>query len=909
MQLSINKAKTATVITIALLMASIALLVATQPTAKAASTTVVHNDLNLIHHPIFGPLPAGVVPFTSFDTTAHMSMTPNPVGVGEQILVNVWIYPGTTAWLYQSGYYVDIQKPDGSTETIGPFDSYLGDETAWFEYVVDQVGTWKFKFYTAGTYIPKGSYYVNPGTDPPTNPNINLGVDLYYKPCTTDWISLTVQQDWVNSWPSVPIPTDYWTRPIQRENREWWTIGQNYPWTGAHYYANGRVLYSSNYRYTYGVTAPNTAHIVWRRLGAEAGIIGGEESTQYSLGGSGGTPGIIFAGRCYQSISKFIGTTLTSVWECYDLRTGQIFWDQIMTGPIPTNIMYENPTTSSEAAPGTLSNTAQPSAGTGSTPYFVTISNARLYKYTPLTGALSANISLPSGPEGIVSGSSSSMVCNIYNNEWVYWVQGKNATGGITTYRLIKWTMRGSNTNFTTRIASNISWPVAYLGFVCTGGTSRAVDFDAGLSGGGTMCFDMPQGYSGFSDRGGSAFEVGYNISSWDLNTGATYYWNQSSGNNSATTMFEESTCVFDHGKLAFGAGSHWACFDGKTGHMLWTSDLMSDPWGMWEAYSTSSYDLSDTKGEIVSCTYDGVYAIDWDTGHILWHYADPNIPWESPYYSHPFDSGCFIADGKVYAQNSEHSASQPATRGWKLYCINATSGALLWKITSPMSPGAGADGYLVAGSPYDGYTYVFGKGRSATTVAAPDTAVPATTAVLIHGTVMDMSPGDQGSIFNPTAKPDSNTAAGTVPCVSAASMTTQMEYLYMQHPIDGLFHNETLTGVPVILTAIGSDGSVTNIGTTTSNGYYGNYGMSWTPPKADTYTIMATFAGSDSYGSSAAGTTLVVGPAPATPTPTATPPEAAPDNTGLIYATLAGVIIAIIIGIVAVLVGLRKRQ
>jgi hypothetical protein len=139
--------------------------------------------------------------------------------------------------------------------------------------------------------------------------------------------------------------------------------------------------------------------------------------------------------------------------------------------------------------------------------------------------------------------------------------------------------------------------------------------------------------------------------------------------------------------------------------------------------------------------------------------------------------------------------------------------------------------------------------------------------------------------------------------------METQMEYLYMQHPINGIWHNETITGVPVMLTAIGSDGTVTDIGTVTTNGYYGTFSYSWTPPKEDTYTVMASFNGDDSYGSSSAATAASVGPAPATPTPTPTPPAAAPDNTGLIYATLAGVIVAIIVGIVAIFVGLRKRQ
>lgn len=96
--------------------------------------------------------------------------------------------------------------------------------------------------------------------------------------------------------------------------------------------------------------------------------------------------------------------------------------------------------------------------------------------------------------------------------------------------------------------------------------------------------------------------------------------------------------------------------------------------------------------------------------------------------------------------------------------------------------------------------------------------------AVTIKGSVIDMSPGDQGSTTNPTAPLDSPTKPGTVPCVNAASMETQMEYLYMQHPIDGFYHNETITGVPVILMAIASDGTVTDLGTITTNGYYGTY-------------------------------------------------------------------------------------
>jgi hypothetical protein len=123
------------------------------------------------------------------------------------------------------------------------------------------------------------------------------------------------------------------------------------------------------------------------------------------------------------------------------------------------------------------------------------------------------------------------------------------------------------------------------------------------------------------------------------------------------------------------------------------------------------------------------------------------------------------------------------------------------------------------------------------------------------------------------------------------------MEYLHLQQPIDGLWHNLTITGVPVTLTAIASDGPVIDIGTTRTNGYYGTFGYTWTPPSEGQYTIVATFAGDDSYGSSAASTTVSVGP---TPAPIEFPEQVTPaDYTITIIGTGIAIIIAVaIVGI-----------
>jgi outer membrane protein assembly factor BamB len=318
----------------------------------------------------------------------------------------------------------------------------------------------------------------------------------------------------------------------------------------------------------------------------------------------------------------------------------------------------------------------------------------------------------------------------------------------------------------------------------------------------------------------------------------------------------------------------------------------MDYPWG---ATSFGAYAIQSAYGMFFRQSYDGVYAFDWDTGKIVWKYTAPAYAaFESPYSTngtehYPFNGGGMIADGKMYVYNTEHTETWPLTRGWGLHCINITTGELVWKIANPMSQGAVADGYLTAANSRDGYMYVFGKGKSATTVTAPDVVMPEGNGIVIRGTVLDNSPAQLGT-----------------PCVSKDSMELQMEYLHLQQPIGGIWQNESITGVPVSLSAYGSDGTVIDLGTVTTNGYYGTFSKAWTPPKQDTYTITATFAGDDSYGSSSAATALSVGPAPATIEPQ--PETVVPDYTMTIIGAAIAIIIAVAIAAIAAVLMLRKR-
>ena len=177
------------------------------------------------------PLPSGVTPDVSYNTIAHMSFRPNPIGVDQPLLVNVWLQPPTHVSRYFKGYVVKLTKPDGTTNSIGPMDSYLGDTTAWFEYVVDQIGTWKIQFDFPGGFFPAGNYTVAAGSYA-GGQTLNAPLSIYYKPDSDGPYDLIVKQEPALSWPGSPLPTDYWTRPVSVENREWWPILGNYPGTG-----------------------------------------------------------------------------------------------------------------------------------------------------------------------------------------------------------------------------------------------------------------------------------------------------------------------------------------------------------------------------------------------------------------------------------------------------------------------------------------------------------------------------------------------------------------------------------------------------------------------------------------------------------------------------------------------------
>lgn len=818
-----HKAKISTIALVLLLMASVTLMVV--PINAQVQETQGGE-----------PLPAGVTPDYTFETKAFMSFRPNPVGKDQPFLVNLWSTPACHRSRYHTSYVVTIQKPDGNTISVGPMNSYPADTTAWFEWVADQEGTWRLKFEFGGSYfapvdVPGGFMEA---------PIVTLN-STYYEPSSTDWQELTVQTEQVISWPPADLPTDYWTWPISPENREWWSIAGQYPWRGpgggSDWPANTNPCWSSQYNFVPWVQAPDSAHIAWKQETSLGGLIGritAEQERVETLGASGfgAAPSVIYHGRCYQSVTLTGGETAL---RCFDLRTGETYWE-ISPDPTPTSFGIFG----ASAAPWYIEYTGGSLEVSGAQAQFgigvslVAIGGGRLQKLDPWSGVVTSDASIAPLDSG-----------TYYRNGYALTVQN---IGDFFTpdYRLINWTTltpaagfgATSVYNFTESVVSNITWSLGDASF------GVAYDFEAGIA----AAVDV-------LTPPGTGIWSGTRIRAASLKTGALL-WDQTVDD----TNYSPMCALADHGKVAFlTMGGYWLAYNLNDGSFAWKSDVMDYPW---DAPGFGAYSTASAYGLFYRNAYSGVYAFDWTDGKIVWKFeAKAPYDFETPYVTpngegvYSFNGGGMIVDGKYFVYNTEHTPTQPLTRGWRLFCLDATTGKNIWNITGSIPVGAVfggaaaaavADGYLIGTSTYDGYMYCFGKGKSQTTVTAPDAAIPKGTAITIKGTVLDMSPAQPGT-----------------PCASADSMTTQMEYLHMQHPIDGVGHNEIITGVPVILTAMTEDGSYVDIGTTTTNGYYGTFGMEWTPPDEGKYEILASFVGDESYGSSGATTYVTVGPAP----------------------------------------------
>jgi outer membrane protein assembly factor BamB len=657
---------------------------------------------------------------------------------------------------------------------------------------------------------------------------LSFAGNLVRNAATTAPTKWTVEDGYVApTIPQEPLPTGPWTWPISAEYYEWYQISG--PWPLATYDAS-----SANFN-PYS-NAPRTAHIIWRKQMDKAGIMGGD--TGY-YDWSPSFPNMVAAqGRLYytkaETVSGGGGTSTAThpVLYCLDEFTGELIYRRDLpgsgSGGSPVLEIFQR-------AKG------EPTAEALPTPLFsLWLTSGGVWQIDPFTGQTTYYNSALSGT---------------YHDGAIY-MNNYPKTGNLTKWdtasRSIVWTVQSP-------------W--------IPGGMTENYPFPE--------LFWQDIGYGRKSYGGTSDVDTAW---SWNLTTGQLIM--------GPAQMPVRSPMSRSH---VIGDGNaYWVEGDMRvyaqsltTGKISWISDPMEYPWGVFGCYIGShSWGPTGGNGQVYIPTYDGhLYAYDTLTGKKNWAaFTDYSLgetannvytPWSQP----------IIADSKVYYTVSEHTAPQPLPRGGKLYCVDANTGERIWALdgfySGSTSGGGISSGILWYPNRYDGCTYAFGKGQTATTVSAPMTTIPLGSSLLIQGTVTDQSPG-----------------AKDTPAVSDESMSQWMGYLYMNKPMP-----TNVTGVTVHLMAALSNGTVIDITHVTTD-IMGHYEYTWTPPAQDTYKILANFEGSDSYYTSSAQTGLSVGAAPAA----TTAPQAAPDTTMTIIGTGIGTGIAIIIAVAVAVLMLKKR-
>jgi hypothetical protein len=794
-------------------------------------------------------LPVSAQPASTqiFPSNAYASVSPNPAGINQQVSVLMWLTEfAPTASGVQGGRWTNftllITAPDGTTQTLGPFTADDAS-VAYTQFIPTQIGTYTIKFTFPGQLEQGVSGFF--GLVP---------IDAYYE-ASSFTTTLTVQEQPATVSPQTPLPSDYWSRPITAENQQWYTIAGNWLAVSTVYTMSTSVAGAGN-MYSQG---PNSAHIVWTKPLVYGGLIGGPAGgttiSNYYTGKtyeSMFTPPIILNGVLYYNSPSEPREGFYAV----DLRTGQDLWWQNSTGSLyitgTTQGFWRYPGVSA----GQVYSFQTPDEE-GGRPYLWWTGNDPWCMYDAETGELILTITnvtsgtMVVGPQGellsyILSGSGgwiamwNSSKCigtladqfppemfNTYTGDWCW---------RVPVGQTLDWN-RG------------VQWNVTIPAGIPTQAIT-AVDYDDGviLAMTASMLNSQPMM---------SQMEIGYSTTTGER------LW-------AVNRTFSPPIIPYSLMMSAVGGGIYaefnsntmqWYGYDIKTGNQLWgPTDAYTNAWG------SQPQPALIADGTLYGLSIDGLHAFNAATGQKLWDFYADNSGADVPGFStYPFlgwTAGPIIADGKIYVVSGT-SHGDPVYPGMELYCVNATSGDKLWDIPFFGSGSlAIADGYVVGFNGYDNQIYCFGKGNTATTVSAPDTAIPQGEPVLIQGTVTDQSPGTTATGV---------LSAGT-PAISDESMSAWMAYLYEQKP-----KPTDATGVEVHLTAIDPNGNSQDIGTAISNSL-GNYATKWTPPVSGLYTITATFEGSNSYYGSQAGTSFVVSeaatPAPATtPISTATPP------------------------------------
>ncbi len=704
-----------------------------------------------------------------------------------------------------------------------------------------------------------------------------------YLPSEAIPVIVAVQEQPIGFYPQSPFPTDYWTRPINSELTNWADISGNWLFLG---YNDTQVGYGDSWGgFNPFTTAPLAPHIMWTQSMTMGGLVGGDNRASYVSGATYSpwlTPPVIINGLVYVRTTPSSATTANSRlfgFKCVDLRTGQVLWTNT-NGTIDFGqVLYQGTGVSGQGSRAFLWGNTQ-------------TSNWDIYDATTGKWMFGFSGASPTDqwvwwPDAFMSGSDGT-IYNYLLDGLNGWIACWNSSKAISSNRINLRTPTAKYYSWSAGIQWNVTIPARLVNSTTTYSTSL------------TSSGPVRQGISSnvllakVSDGANKVYyEIGY-----DIYTGQELWVHGQSESTQGffTVMGGKTYASWDI------TSAKWNGYNLQTGQKIWTTGSLTG-WG-----DFTNYGNVIANGVLYAGTYDGyLRAFDTTSGNKMWEFYAGNAGTATPYGSWPFWGGVMVGGGVVFSGTGQESPSNPLFPGNRLFAVNATTGQGIWNITGYFAVRAIADGYLLAFNSYDNRVYCFGKGPSATTVQAPLTAIHQGESITITGSITDQTEGQKGT-----------------PCISDNDMSAWMEYVYMQGS-----KPTNAKGVPVALTALDPNGNTVPIGNTVSD-VNGNYGFTWSPTISGIYKIIATFAGSASYGSSSATTYLSVVSATSTTqpstaptstqttTPTQTPtttivasPSAQPPGNAISTETLliAGAAVIIVISVIATAFVLRKRK
>jgi hypothetical protein len=274
---------------------------------------------------VASPLAVAHDPPWTVPTWCYCAVTNSVIGVNQQEIIIFWInaIPPTAQGAYGDRwtFWIDITEPDNSKKTMGPYTSDpVGG--SWASYTPTKIGN-----YTVVVRMDERKITGLPDLTPSVIRS-PISVNDTYLGSTSAPVEFTAVEEPIQPWPEAPLPTQYWTRPINVANRDWNVLAGNWL-AGAAQNVGPTSLFN------YG-TGPESAHVMWATPMWSGGIMDarfgdiGFQTTHYE--GIGFVPPIILDGRIYynvQSLPRY-------GWYCLDLYTGETLYFHNTTGPIST---------------------------------------------------------------------------------------------------------------------------------------------------------------------------------------------------------------------------------------------------------------------------------------------------------------------------------------------------------------------------------------------------------------------------------------------------------------------------------------------------------------------------------------------------------------------------------------------